>query len=159
MRVQPNPGPAWIAFDSMGHAFAGNRNGIAQFTVNPTTGAISSNGITATPNLNSLGVVDPSGRFLYTADGSPTISGFTIGSSGALTPNGSVSLGACNRSRSPLRNDRSRRRHHFQTLGLPVGEIYRHYAHCRAFKTVMVSPGGVFPRCPKTIDTHAPLSR
>ena len=90
--VQPTEAPGWIAFDLSGHAFVGNPQEISQFTVDASTGALTGNGTTTTPNLSSYGAVDPSGRFLYTADIYYTVSQYTIDSAGTLTPNGTFAL-------------------------------------------------------------------
>lgn len=84
----------WIAFDPTGtYAYVSNQLEIAQFTVDETTAALSSNGVTLTPNGALWGGVDPSGKFLFTANADGTVSQFIISSTGTLITNGSVSLG------------------------------------------------------------------
>jgi 6-phosphogluconolactonase (cycloisomerase 2 family) len=96
---QPQSGPLWISFDPAGmYAYVGNSDEIAQFTVDQSTGVLSSNGTIFLPNPTLWGGVDPSGSFLFAAgtgaSGNGMVSGFTIGNQGQLTPNGSVSLEA-----------------------------------------------------------------
>ena len=81
-------------FDPAGtKAYVGDAPEIAQFRVDGTTGSLTSNGITLTPGDALWGGVDPSGRFLFTANVDGTVSQFIIGSTGALIPNGSAYLG------------------------------------------------------------------
>jgi 6-phosphogluconolactonase len=88
-------GARWISVDPAGtNAYISNGEEIAQFVVDPTTGALTSNGTMPIANAANWGGVDPSGRFVFTANGDGTVSQFTIGSTGTLIPNGSVSLGA-----------------------------------------------------------------
>jgi 6-phosphogluconolactonase (cycloisomerase 2 family) len=92
--AQPQGGPLWISFDPIGtHAYVGNGQEIAQFTVRPT-GALISNGTVVLPNGGLWGAVDPSGKSLFTAGVNGTVSQFTINSTGVLIPGSSVSLGA-----------------------------------------------------------------
>lgn len=88
-------GPLWISIDPTGtYLYAGSLPEIAEFIVNANTGVLTNNGTIQVPNGAMWGGIDPSGRFLFTAGVvNGTISQFIIGSSGTLTPNGSVSLG------------------------------------------------------------------
>jgi 6-phosphogluconolactonase (cycloisomerase 2 family) len=86
-------GARWISFNPAGtYAFASNGEEIAQFSVDKTTGILTTNG-TATPSFSNWGGVDPSGRFLFTANGDGSVSQFIISSAGTLIPNGSASVG------------------------------------------------------------------
>ncbi len=92
----PQGGPLWISFDPAGaNAYVGITGEVLQFTVDGDSGGLTSNGTMPVPNLALWGAVDPSGKFLFTAgviDG--TVYQFMISSTGALIPNGSISLGS-----------------------------------------------------------------
>jgi len=84
-----------VSFDPAGaYAYINTPTALlAQLRVDEITGALTSNGTTTIfGGANSEGV-DPSGRFLFTANADGTVSQFIISSTGALIPNGSVSLG------------------------------------------------------------------
>lgn len=89
--------PRWISFDATGaFAYVGNvsDNTVTQFTVDAATGFLTRNGSDVTTGVGPLqAVVDPSGKFAFTADGGGTISQFTVNSDGTLSPNGSIQLG------------------------------------------------------------------
>jgi 6-phosphogluconolactonase len=90
--------PRWISFDPTGaFAYVANvsDNTVSQFTVHATTGALTRNGPDVVTGVLPLqAVVDPSGKFVYTADNGGTISQFTVNSDGTLAPNGTVQLGS-----------------------------------------------------------------
>jgi 6-phosphogluconolactonase (cycloisomerase 2 family) len=89
--------PRWITFTPNGaFAFVANTNDgtVSQFIVNPNNGALTRNGSDIPTGRFPLQVfVDPSGSFVFTANGDGTVSEFTISGTGMLTLNGSVSLG------------------------------------------------------------------
>jgi 6-phosphogluconolactonase (cycloisomerase 2 family) len=90
--------PEWITFDPTGaYAYVTNLtdDSVTQFTVNATTGALAMNGPDVPTGQWPIQViVDPSGKFAYVANSSDgTVSQFTITSTGALAPNGTLSLG------------------------------------------------------------------
>jgi len=68
---------------------------VSQFTVNASTGALTMNGPDVpTGQWPIQVVVDPSGKFAFvTNSGDGTVSQFTITNTGALNPNGTLSLG------------------------------------------------------------------
>lgn len=94
--------PTGIAVDSMGRfAFVGNQNAnsISAFTINATNGTLSPvPGSPFTGIASPFGVtVSPSGAFLFVNNftdgngtGANTVSSFSIGANGALTPTGSA---------------------------------------------------------------------
>lgn len=87
-------GAVWIAFDPAGtHAYVSDQFEIVEFTVDASTGALTSNGVVSTAGSALWGGVDPTGKFLFTANSDGTISRYVIGSSGTLSLNGSVSVG------------------------------------------------------------------
>jgi 6-phosphogluconolactonase (cycloisomerase 2 family) len=88
-------GPLWISFDAIGRfAYVGGYTEIAEFKVNPISGALTANGTIAFTNPSILwGQLDPSGRFLFVTGADGTVSGFKLNGDGTLTPNGSVFLG------------------------------------------------------------------
>jgi DNA-binding beta-propeller fold protein YncE len=72
---------------SGGFAFATtDTTAIAQFTVNPTTGAMALNGTTSKTGDGLA--IDPNGHVLYTARGDGRVEQFTIDSQGVLHPIG-----------------------------------------------------------------------
>jgi len=90
--------PEWIAFDPTGaYAYVTNLwdDSVSQFTVNASTGALTMNGPDVpTGQWPIQVVVDPSGKFAFvTNSGDGTVSQFTITNTGALNPNGTLSLG------------------------------------------------------------------
>jgi 6-phosphogluconolactonase (cycloisomerase 2 family) len=89
--------PRWISFDPTGSfAYVGNvyDNTISQFTVDAPTGALTQNGADVSTTWAPLQVVvDPSGKFAFSADGDGKILEFTINTDGTLAPNGTLSLG------------------------------------------------------------------
>lgn len=89
--------PRWIAFDLTGkYAYVANtqESTVSQFKVNPNTGALTRNGSDISAGLLPLQVVvDPSGKFVFTANGDGTVSEFSISKSGTLIANGTVSIG------------------------------------------------------------------
>jgi YVTN family beta-propeller protein len=89
--------PRWVSFNPTGtYAYVGNVNDntVSQFTVDTTTGALTRNGPDIPTGITPLqAVVDPSGRFVFTADGGGTISEFTIAGDGTLVANGQIQLG------------------------------------------------------------------
>jgi 6-phosphogluconolactonase (cycloisomerase 2 family) len=88
-------GAMWISFNPAGtYAYVGNLFEIAQFTVDGTTGILTSNGTTPMTSGANWGGLDPSGKFFFTANGDGTVSQFAVSSTGTLIPNGSVSVGA-----------------------------------------------------------------
>jgi 6-phosphogluconolactonase (cycloisomerase 2 family) len=91
------PEPRWITFDATGaFAYVGNvdEDTVSQFVVDAATGALTKIGPdVATGVLPTQVVIDPSGKFAFTADGGGTISEFKVNSDGTLTPNGSIQLG------------------------------------------------------------------
>lgn len=89
-----NPGP--LIFDPTGkYAYVSNQDSftISQFTVDAVTGALAQNGPDVAGGFGTgCGVVDPSGKFVFAAQGqtstaSPQVSLFTINADGTLTPN------------------------------------------------------------------------
>jgi 6-phosphogluconolactonase (cycloisomerase 2 family) len=93
----PGSAPLSIAFNPSGtYAYVVNTvdNSVTQFTVNPSTGALSMNGPDVpTGRGPAWVVVDPSGSFVFVTNSlDGTISQFAISSSGRLTPNGTFSL-------------------------------------------------------------------
>lgn len=91
------PQPRWISFDPTGSfAYVGNvyNNTISQFIVDSTTGALIRNGADIPTSWGPLQVVvDPSGKYVFSADGDGEIMEFIINKDGTLTANGSVLLG------------------------------------------------------------------
>jgi 6-phosphogluconolactonase (cycloisomerase 2 family) len=97
-----NPGP--LIFDPIGkYAYVSNQYSftISQFTVDAVTGALTQNGPDVAGGFgNGCGVVDPSGKFVFAAQGQtssapPQVSLFAINADGTLTPNGATAaLGA-----------------------------------------------------------------
>ncbi len=90
--------PESIGFDPSGrYAYVTNEgdDSVSQFTVAATTGALAKDG--ADVPMSNLGpiqiVVDPSGKFAFTANANGSVSQFTIGKTGMLIPNGTVALG------------------------------------------------------------------
>jgi 6-phosphogluconolactonase len=69
--------------------------GVVEFTINPTTGALAP--IAGSPLLTvdtpRSVAVDPTGKFVYVANHEGTVSAFSIGATGALTAIGSVAAG------------------------------------------------------------------
>jgi 6-phosphogluconolactonase (cycloisomerase 2 family) len=90
--------PEWITFDPTGtYAYVTNLwdDSVTQFTVNATTGALAMNGPDIPTGQWPIQLIeDQSGSFVYVANsGDGTVSQFTVTSTGALTPNGTLSLG------------------------------------------------------------------
>jgi 6-phosphogluconolactonase (cycloisomerase 2 family) len=90
--------PGWIAFDPTGsYAYLNHSYSMSQFTVDPTTGALTPNGPDL-PISAGTGAADPSGQFLLvTIPPSATnlsfgVSTFAIGADGTLTQAGTVQL-------------------------------------------------------------------
>jgi 6-phosphogluconolactonase (cycloisomerase 2 family) len=106
--LPPNPclAPYSVAVDPSGKfAYAANEGGpiptsVSMYTINPTTGALTSTGIIAASARASFVAVDPSGRFAYVAEGYDStftdseVSMYTINpTTGTLTSAGTVAAG------------------------------------------------------------------
>jgi 6-phosphogluconolactonase len=88
--------PTGVAVDpSSKFAFVVNRldSSISIYTIDPSTGNLTSNGLAGTGGAPFRIVVDPSGKFVYTANESSPLSIFTLGMNGVLTPAGMVVTG------------------------------------------------------------------
>jgi 6-phosphogluconolactonase (cycloisomerase 2 family) len=90
--------PRWISFDPSGSfAYVGNvyDNTISQFSVDAATGVLTRNGADVPTSWAPLQVVvDPSGKFVFSADGDGQIMQFMIKKDGTLAANGSVLIGS-----------------------------------------------------------------
>jgi YVTN family beta-propeller protein len=93
------PAPISIAVDPTGaFAYVANSgsNDVSMYTINATTGALTSIGTIATGTDPGSVAVDPAGEFAYvTNSGSNDVSMYTINAtSGALTPIGTIAVGS-----------------------------------------------------------------
>jgi 6-phosphogluconolactonase len=94
--VTTGNGPTGVAVDlSSKFAFVVNRTDstVSMYTIDPSTGNLTPNGIAGNVGTPFRIVVDPSGQFVYVANEGAPLSIFTLGVNGMLTPAGSVVTG------------------------------------------------------------------
>lgn len=95
LTLMPNQlatGVMWLSLDPSGrYAYIGGTTEIQQYTVDASTGALISNGVTPAAFPSWAGI-DPSGRFLFASTDDGTVAQFIIDGNGMLVPNGSAPL-------------------------------------------------------------------
>ena len=94
--VHPSGKFAYMANGALLPGIPGSSNTISMYTINATTGALTSTGTLAAGTLPKSVAVDPSGKFTYVADAnSNNVSMYTIdATTGALTSTGTIAAGA-----------------------------------------------------------------